>query len=176
MFSKLVFSFLSRAPETGQRTDHTCRKCEMTMAACSVLQRHMTSGSVIQTVWHCQISYDAAIYLYDTAGCQNDAAGCQSDAAKPHFEGSQDTWLHNFLHVWDWRLSDWPFNRPTDQRNPTKNTTASDRKIVQWPIQFLASVKNFQWCHKTESKIRSDDTIYLFFTILSVSDGPPSLL
>ena len=40
------------------------------------------------------MSYDAAIYLYDTAGCQNDAAGCQNDAAKPHFEGSQDTWMH----------------------------------------------------------------------------------
>ena len=73
---------------------HTCRKCELTMAACSVLQRHMTSGSVIQNVRHCQMSYDAA-------GCQNDAAGCQNDAAKPHFEGSQDTWIHGFLHVWD---------------------------------------------------------------------------
>ena len=70
---------------------HTCRKCEMTMAACSVMQLHMTSGSVIQTVCHCQMSYDAA-------GCQNDAAECQNDAAKPHFEGSQDTWMHGFLH------------------------------------------------------------------------------
>ena len=57
-----------------------------------IWQRHMTSGSVIQcmtpsgSVWHCQMSYDAAIYLYDAAGCQN-------DAAKPHFEGSQDTWM-----------------------------------------------------------------------------------
>ena len=39
------------------------------------------------------MSYDAAIYLYDAAGCQN-------DAAKPHFEGSQDTWMHSFLHIW----------------------------------------------------------------------------
>ena len=46
------------------------------------------------------MSYDAAIYLYDPAGCQNDTAGCQNDAAKPHFEGSQDTWMHGFLHVW----------------------------------------------------------------------------
>ena len=45
------------------------------------------------------MSYDTAIYLYDAAGCQNDAAGCQNDAAKPHFEGSQDTWMHGFLHV-----------------------------------------------------------------------------
>ena len=30
----------------------------------------------------------------------------------------------------DRRSSDRPFNRPTDQRNPTENTTASDRKIV----------------------------------------------
>ena len=46
------------------------------------------------------MSFDAAICLYDAAGCQNDAAGCQNDAAKPHFEGSQDTWMHGFLHVW----------------------------------------------------------------------------
>ena len=45
------------------------------------------------------MSYDTATYLYDTAGCQNDTAGCQNDAAKPHFEGSQDTWMHGFLHV-----------------------------------------------------------------------------
>ena len=29
-------------------------------------------------IWRCQMSYDAAICLYDAAGCQN-------DAAKPHF-------------------------------------------------------------------------------------------
>ena len=92
--------------KTKVHQKHTYRKCEMTMAACSVLQRHMTSGSVIQTVWHYQMSYDAAIYLYDAAGCQNDAAGCQNDAAgcqndaaKPHFEVSQDTWMHGYLHV-----------------------------------------------------------------------------
>ena len=42
----------------------------------------------LQKMWN-----EAAIYLYDTAGCQN-------DAANPHFEGSQDTWMHGFLHVW----------------------------------------------------------------------------
>ena len=55
--------------------------------------------------------------------------------------------------------SDRPFNRPTDP------PTESDRKRPRHPTKkmlqrSLASVKSFQWYHRTESKIRSDDTIY----------------
>ena len=47
-----------------------------------------STPAYLQKMWN-----DAAIYLYDTAGCQN-------DTAKPRFEGSQETWMHGFLHVW----------------------------------------------------------------------------
>ena len=65
----------------------------------------------------------------------------------------------------------WPTLQPSDR------STESDRKIPRHPIEklcngpirFLASVKRFQWCHRTESKIRSDDTIYLFFTFCFLS-------
>ena len=53
-----------------------------------------------------------------------------------------------------------PFNRPTDQRNPTeKYHVIRSKNCATGPIRFLASVKSFQWCHRTKSKIRPDDTI-----------------
>ena len=55
----------------------------------------------------------------------------------------------------------WPTLQPTDI--PTESDRKIPRhpieKLCKGPIRFLASVKSFQWCHRTESKIRLDDTI-----------------
>ena len=66
----------------------------------------------------------------------------------------------------DRHSSDRPFNRPTDQRNPIENGHGiRPKKCCNRTIRPLASVKSFQWCHRTESKIRSDDTIDFFLKI-----------
>ena len=55
------------------------------------------------------------------------------------------------------KATDRPFNQPME--SDRKIPRHSFEKLCNQPIRFLALVKSFQWCPRTESKIRPDDTI-----------------